>query len=552
MTQRIFRSICLVALAIFLASLSLIMGVLYDYFSKAQLNLLKTETELAAQGILAQREQYFDGLKIQGYRITWIDGDGTVLYDSDSDTAEMENHLERTEIREALEEGYGSSARYSATLMERQLYAAEQLQDGTIVRISCSQSSVLTLLLGMAQPICMIIAAALVLSLVLAHRLAKRIVKPLNELNLDVPNSNTEYEELAPLLRRIDKQQKQLRQQAQTLRCKQEEFETVTSNMQEGLVLLNWRGIVLSINNTAANLLGTTKDCIGKEILTVNRTLMIQDLLEQVNAGRPAEKKMELGDHSYQLTASPVLTGSVVTGAVLLILDVTEKEQAEQMRREFTANVSHELKTPLHTISGSAELLCSGLVSAQDIPQFVNQIHTEAQRMIRLVEDIIDLSHLDEGGRDLKFELVDLYDLAGNTMERLRSEADTAQVTMTLDGEHATISGIPHLLEEIIYNLCDNAIKYNREPGSVQIRVSRCAEGVILSVQDTGIGIPPEHQQRIFERFYRVDKSRSKAVGGTGLGLSITKHAAKIHHAKISLQSVQDVGTTISVLFPGT
>ncbi len=550
MTQRIFRSICLVALAIFLASLSLIMGVLYDYFSKAQLNLLKVETELAAQGIQLEGKNYFIGLTVQGYRITWIDADGTVLHDSDSDVAVMENHLAREEIEEALEVGYGSSARYSTTRMERQLYAAKRLADGTVVRISCSQSSVLTLLLGMAQPICIIVAVALMLSLLLAHRLARRIVKPLNELNLDHPLSNEEYDELAPLLRRIDKQQKQLHQQEHTLRCKQEEFDTVTSNMQEGLILLNWKGTILSINHMAADLLGTTRACIGKDIFTVSKNLVIQDLLEHLNAGRPAEKKLEIGDRSYQLDASPVLTGNVVTGGVLLMFDITEKEQAEQMRREFTANVSHELKTPLHTISGSAELLCSGLVAPEDVPRFTNQIYTEAQRMIRLVEDTINLSHLDEGGSDMVFETVDLYDLAERTAQQLQPAADAAQVTISLEGTHHTIPGIPQMLQGIVYNLCDNAIKYNREHGNVIIAVSHDPEGVTLSVRDTGIGIPPEHQNRIFERFYRVDKSHSKAVGGTGLGLSIVKHAAKIHHAKIAIQSVQNEGTTISIVFP--
>ncbi len=553
MTKRIFRSICLVAFAIFLACLSLIMGVLYDYFSKAQQNQLKMETELAAQGIQQQGTAYFQGLDIHGYRLTWIDRDGTVLCDSNSDATGMENHLEREEVKEAMESGYGLSDRYSTTLTDRQLYAAKRLDDGTVVRISCRQSTVLTLLLGMAQPICIIIAVALGLSLLLAHRLSRRIVQPLNQLNLDQPLSNAEYyDELMPLLLRITSQQKQLHKQEHILNRQREEFETVTRNMREGLVLLNWRGTILSINHTAAALFGTTRDCIGKDILTVNRTLSIQDLLENVTAGRPAEKKLVIGDSSYQVDASPILTGNVVTGAVLLLFDITEKEQAEQMRREFTANVSHELRTPLHTISGSAELLCSGLVSPEDVPRFTTQIYTEAQRMIQLVEDTINLSHLDEGSSEMEFEPVDLYAVAETTVESLRSAADAAGVTMTLEGESTTIPGIPQLLRGIAYNLCENAIKYNREQGSVHIRISRTAEGVEFSVRDTGIGIPPEHQNRIFERFYRVDKSRSKAVGGTGLGLSIVKHAAKIHRAKINVQSVQNEGTTIAVVFPAS
>jgi two-component system phosphate regulon sensor histidine kinase PhoR len=455
-TKRIFRSICIVAISVFLASVVLFMGVLYEYFSNVQRNQLKMQTELAAQGVADEGLAYFEGLNISNYRITWIDTDGTVIYDSKSDSTEMENHLQREEIKQALAEGIGESSRYSVTLMERSLYCAKRLNDGTVLRLSIAQNTILTLILGMAQPICMIFVIALILSLVLANRLSKKIVKPLNELNLDEPMKNEGYDELTPLLRRLESQQRQIRIQSLELEQRQKEF----------------------------------------------------------------------------------------------LLDVTEKEKSEQMRREFTANVSHELKTPLHTISGCAELLSNGMVKQEDITEFSTRIYTEAQRMIRLVEDIIRLSHLDEGATDLKREEVDLYALADDTIQILSQEADEAKIQMHLEGENAVVYGIPQLLQGIIYNLCDNAIKYNREGGSVTVSVKNEEHQVQLSVVDTGIGIPAEHQERIFERFYRVDKSHSKEIGGTGLGLSIVKHAARLHDASIKVHSVVDGGTTIVVSFP--
>ena len=550
MTKRIFRSICFVALGVFLASLVLFMCVLYNYFSGLQRSQLKIQTELAAQGVSDGGMGYLEKLNAKDYRITWIDTDGVVLYDSKTDTAGMENHLEREEIKSAFENGVGESTRYSSTLMERSLYFAERLPDGTVLRLSVTQNTLLRLTLGMLQPICFILAVAVVLSLVLASRLSKKIVKPLNELNLDEPLKNEDYEELSPLLRRIDAQQTQIKQQSDELKQKQLEFETVTNGMKEGIVLLSGKGRILSINRAALKLFGADGSCVGEDILSVNRNLELAELLRKSEDGKYAERVTELGDGKYQLDASPVISDGKISGIVLLLLDVTEKEKTEQMRREFTANVSHELKTPLQTISGCAELLANGIVKQEDIQKFGSQICTEAQRMIRLVDDIIKLSHLDEGATDMQRENVDLYALAESTLRSLRPEAEAAKVSLSLSGESAKIYGIPQLLSGIIFNLCDNAIKYNRENGMVSVEIKDEDNKAVLSVADNGIGIPAEHQERIFERFYRVDKSHSKEIGGTGLGLSIVKHAAKLHDAVIELHSVVDGGTTVKVTFP--
>jgi two-component system phosphate regulon sensor histidine kinase PhoR len=420
---------------VFVASIGLFMGVLYEHFSNVQRSQLQMQTALAAQGAAHEGMAYFEGLDIGDCRITWIDGDGTVLYDSESDTAEMENHLEREEIQQALAQGTGESSRRSETVMERAFYCAQRLPDGTVLRLAMAQHTMLTLFLGMLQPICMIFALALALALLLAYRLSKNIVQPLNELNLDEPLSNTGYEEIRPLLSRLALQQNKIREN-------------------------------------------------------------------------------------------------------------------EQMRREFTANVSHELKTPLQTISGSAELLANGVVRPEDVPRFSRQIYDQSRRMTQLVEDIIKLSHLDEGAEDMRRTEVDLFALASETVESLRPAAEAAQVTLSLTGSPSRLQGIDQLLSGIVYNLVDNAIKYNCSGGSVAVTVQAGPETVMLQVADTGIGIPAAYQERIFERFFRVDKSHSRDIGGTGLGLSIVKHAARLHNAAIDLQSEENEGTTITVTFP--
>ena len=550
MTKRIFRSICLVAVAVFLACLMLILGVLYSYFTDSQQSQLRSQTALAAQGIANEGMAFLEGLEPRDYRITWIAPDGSVLYDSQSSPSEMENHLQREEIMEALAEGHGESIRYSTTLTERRLYSARLLPDGSVVRLSSAHASVVLLVLGMLQPFLLVAVIAVALSLILAHRLSRRIVGPLNQLNLDDPLSNTEYSEIQPLLTRMASQQRQLKAQTQELQRRQDEFYAATEPMNEGLILLNNKGNILSINPAAARLLNTDQRCLGKNLLTVNRSLEMQELLLRARNGQRAETQLTLGSGLYQLDASPVFSEGLVTGAALLIFDVTEKARAEQMRREFTANVSHELKTPLHSISGCAELLQRGLVKPEDQRQFSAQIYTEAQRMIRLVEDIIHLSHLDEGGGDPARESVDLYTVAGDCLDRLRPEAEKQNISLCLEGGSAVLETVAPLLQGMVFNLCDNAVKYNRPGGRVTVTIRNEPGSVILTVADTGIGIPPEHRERIFERFYRVDKSHSKAVGGTGLGLSIVKHAARQLGAKIDLQSVPGEGTSITLHFP--
>lgn len=550
MTKRIFRSICLVALSVFLASLVLILGFLYGYFNEVQHDQLKMQTDLAAQGVSHEGLAYFDGLDTGSYRITLIDENGDVLYDSKTESSSMENHLEREEVQEALASGYGESERFSSTLLEKSLYSAEKLPDGSILRLSMVQNSVFTLILGMLQPVCVVIVIALILSLALASRLSKKIVQPLNDMNLDDPLSNEGYDELSPLLLRLHSQQKQLKRQSNELRKRQDEFTAITDSMSEGLMLLNPKCTILSINNAAVSLLDTDNFCVGKNILTVNRNLALQEMLSEAVGGTQSRKIIDIHDGHYQVNASPVMSGNIVSGIALLIFDVTEKENSEQMRREFTANVSHELRTPLHSISGYAELLKNGMVKSGDVTPVATKIYDEAQRMVRLVEDIINLSHLDEGAEDMAKEDVNLYDVVNSTIGSLAPESESAGVTIDFAGEPITVRGIPQLLSGIVYNLCDNAIKYNREGGKVSVSLKEEDGEAVLTVADTGIGIPAEHQQRIFERFYRVDKSHSKEVGGTGLGLSIVKHAAKIHDAKIKLNSVPEQGTTITVTFP--
>lgn len=551
MTKRIFRSICFAVLAVFAVSLAVIMGVLYRYFTDVQLSQLRTETKLCADIAEAGDTSGFADLPDKNLRVTWIMPDGTVSYDSEYQSEVLENHLAREEVKEALESGHGESTRYSSTLTKRSIYCAERLDDGSVIRLCLAHNSVVTLMLGMLPQILLVCVAAALLALFLAGRLSKNIVKPLNCLNLDDPLSNEGYDELAPLLRRIDSQQTQLRYQEEQLSHKRDELEAVTGSMNEGLVLLNKQWMVISINSAAAKLFGADRtSSVGKDILTLNRSVELQKLLEKASGGERAEIILPLRGGEYQLDVSPVVTDGNVAGIALLMFDVTDKMRSEQMRREFTANVSHELKTPLHSISGYAELIACGMAKEEDVRPFAEKIYAEARRLIQLVEDIIRLSQLDEGAEEMKRENADLYAVASETVAGLEGEADKAGVTVSLEGESAVISCIPRLVGGIVYNLCDNAIKYNRRGGTVTVKVERTEEGAVLTVSDTGIGIPEEDQARIFERFYRVDKSRSNEVGGTGLGLSIVKHAAMINGAKVGLESKVGEGTAVTVTFP--
>lgn len=546
MTKRIFKAVCIASLSVFLVTMLLVLGVLYNYFSSVQRNQLKAETYLASQGVSQSGSSFFEGLNTDQYRITWIATDGTVLYDSSSDSLSMENHLEREEIREALETGHGESTRYSSTLTERSLYCAHRLNDGSVIRLSVSHESVILLLIGMIQPILIIIVVAATLSFILANRLSKRIVEPLNRLNLDNPMENKDYDELSPLLLRLSNQQIQLKQQEAVLQQKQNELNTIIGNMQEGMVLLDKSCKVISINNSAKRLLDAGHAHSGDSLLTVSRNPELNNAVEKAMAGQNTDVRTTLHRKIIQISAAPISSGDEISGTAIVFFDITQQEKAEQQRREFTANVSHELKTPLHTISGYSELIKCGLAAPEDVKPFAGKIYGETQRLISLVEDIISLSHLDEGGKDLTFTNVDLYQSANLVVESLKTLASTNGIQISLTGESSVISGVPELVRGIIYNLCDNAIKYNRAGGSVTVNVHDSS----LTVKDTGIGIPEEHLDRIFERFYRVDKSHSKEVGGTGLGLSIVKHAALIHKAEITVDSKVGEGTSITVKFP--
>lgn len=549
MNKRIFRGISLTALAVLLLSMVVIFGALYGYFDNVQASRLRTETALAAQGVRLSGRAYFEDLEPGDYRLTWVAEDGRVLADTESDPTTMENHASRQEIAQALKNGYGESRRYSDTRMEKTLYYALRLEDGSVVRLSVATSTVLNLVLGMAQPICLVLAGALVMSLILAGRISKKIVAPLNALDLEHPLDNEGYDELSPLLRRLDVQQQQIRSRTAELKRRQADFAAVTDSMGEGLVLLGREDAVLSINPAACRLLECTATT-GRDILEVNRSPELRSVLAQVHEGRRAEELISIRGGRYRLEGTPVESSGGVRGVVLLFQDVTEREQAERIRREFTANVSHELKTPLHAISGYAELLSAGMVKPEDMPRFAGNIYTEAQRLILLVEDIIRLSQLDEGAAGMGREQVNLAQLVRETVHSLDSVAAEAQVTVETELENVSVNGIEQLLSGVVYNLTDNAIKYNHPGGTVTIRLRERGEQAILQVADTGVGIPEESRERIFERFYRVDKSRSKEVGGTGLGLSIVKHAVMIHRGTIHVDSTLGKGTTITVTLP--
>ena len=551
MTKRIFRFFVSALLAVLLAAASLIIGVVYTYFTRVQFNQLRVETALAAHAVANEGLEYFDKLDgTMDCRITWIARDGTVLYDNRSDSDTMVNHLAREEVAEALESGYGESIRHSDTLMQQYVYAAEQLPDGTILRLSSTRQSVLQLLVSNLWPILLILITAAALSFWLANRLAREIVRPLNTLVLDAPMENRTYPEIQPLLQRLENQQAQLRQQSRELAQHEKEFHTATKALPEGLVLLSPAGTILSINPAACELLDVTSSCVGADFSVANRDPEIAALTETAFTGQKAERTIMLHGGTYMAAARPVRTEGQLSGVVLLLLDLTQKQKAEVLRREFTANVSHELKTPLHSISGYAELLKSGLVQPADQISFYEKIYTEAQRLIALVEDILRLSRLDEGAADMNWGPTDLYTTLTSTARELSGPAELAGVELTISGQSAILSGIPQLHSAIVFNLLDNAIKYNHRGGHVSATLEDQEDRVILTVSDTGMGIPPQHHDRIFERFYRVDKSHSKAVGGTGLGLSIVKHALQILHADLTLSSIPDQGTTIQITFP--
>ena len=549
MTKRIFRATLLVGVAVLIASLTLVMGALYSYFGRVQESQLRDELSLAAVGVEQNGMDYLRKLESDQYRITWLCADGAVLYDTRADAESMENHAQRQEVQQALATGEGESSRYSATLLQKTVYYAKRLPDGTVLRLSAIRVTTGVLVLNMLQPILLVLAVALILSGVLASRLARRITEPLNRLDLEHPLENDTYEELAPLLRRMEHQRRQIDRQMDELRRRSEEFEQITGSMSEGLVLLDEAGVILSINPAARRLLDAAENCVGQDLLTVDRDVALSDALRQAAEQGHSEFRGQRNGREYQFDVTRIQSEGRTAGTVLLVFDVTERAFAERNRREFTANVSHELKTPLQGIIGSAELLENGLVKQEDVPRFIGHIRSEAQRLVTLIGDIIRLSQLDEG-EPMPAEPVELLALAREAAESLQSAAAARNVTITVEGEPVELTGVRRLLYEIVFNLCDNAIKYNTDGGRVQVTVTKENETAAVTVRDTGIGIPPDQQDRVFERFYRVDKSHSKASGGTGLGLSIVKHAVQYHHGAIHLQSEVGKGTAIRVTFP--
>ena len=549
MTKRIFRATLLVGVAVLIASLTLVMGALYSYFGRVQESQLRDELSLAVVGVEQNGTDYLKQLRSDQYRITWLRADGAVLYDTQADAESMENHAQRQEVQQALTTGEGESSRYSDTLLQKTVYYAKRLPDGTVLRLSAIRVTTGVLVLNMLQPILLVLAAALILSGVLASRLARRITEPLNRLDLEHPLENDTYEELAPLLRRMEHQRRQIDRQMDELRRRSEEFEQITGSMNEGLVLLDEAGVILSINPAARRLLDAAENCVGQDLLTVDRDVALSDALRQAAEQGHGEFRGQRNGREYQFDVTRIQSEGRTAGTVLLVFDVTERAFAERNRREFTANVSHELKTPLQGIIGSAELLENGLVKQEDVPRFIGHIRSEAQRLVTLIGDIIRLSQLDEG-EPMPAEPVELLALAREAAESLQSAAAARNVTVTVEGEPVALTGVRRLLYEIVFNLCDNAIKYNTDGGRVQVTVTKENETAAVTVRDTGIGIPPDQQDRVFERFYRVDKSHSKASGGTGLGLSIVKHAVQYHHGAIHLQSEVGKGTEIRVTFP--
>ena len=544
MTSKIFRSTVFVAVAVLLCSLGIVMGVLYNHFTGVQVEQLKDELSLAVTGTEQYGNAFLENVEADRFRVTWIDKDGTVLFDTQVDQTAMENHADREEIQEAFETGSGSAVRNSSTLTEQTYYEARRLSDGTVLRISANQASAWALMMDLLWPIILIAVLAIGLSALLARRMAKNIVEPLNKLNLEQPLSNDTYEELSPLLRRINQQNLQINAQMRKLQRKTDEFIQITSHMQEGLVVLDKETHIRSINSAAMKIFRAEETCVGSSFFQVNRSNALRQVLNDALDRGHGSAVLELEGRAYRFDMSSIQSDGNLLGAVILAVDVTEAQNVEQMRREFSANVSHELKTPLQGIIGSAELLESGLAKPEDQPRFIGHIRKEASRLVNLIEDIIRLSQLDEGV-ELPAEQVDILALAEDVKEILAPSATEKQVSISVSGAGFIVMGVRRMLQEIIYNLCDNAIKYNVPGGSVTIH----AENNRLVVSDTGIGIPAEHKDRIFERFYRVDKSHSKASGGTGLGLSIVKHAVAYHKAEITLESTPGKGTAITIQF---
>lgn len=553
MTKKIFQSTITVVITMLLLSFLLITGVLYQHFEQMQLNQMQSMATFVMQGAEEDGVDYFKDLKETEVRVTWIAADGTVLYDNCYDAAKMENHRNRQEVQEALTAESGISIRRSSTLSEHTIYYAKKMPDGSVMRLATAQSSVWFLIGGLLSPVLFIFLAACVLAGVLSYRVSKKIVRPLSEIDLKHPEQVDTYEELSPFLQRIAMQNQEIDAQMAEIRKQQQEFSMITENMSEGLLVVDRSYQLLSYNKSAVRIFGISNPAAVKNVLAVNRSQEFREAVENAWKGRHTQQRLQMGERIYQVIANAVSDPEDtedLLGAVILVLDVTEREEQEKYRREFTANVSHELKTPLTSISGIAEIMKNGIVRQEDIPHFAGKIYDESQRLITLIGDIIRLSQLDENEVPLEREQVDMLELARDVVDSLQSVAQQNGILLAVHGTHGVVYGVRRVLHEMLYNLCDNAVKYNRAGGRVWVSVTAEKQTVSVSVRDTGIGIPDAQQSRVFERFYRVDKSHSKAVGGTGLGLSIVKHGAVLHHAEITLHSELEKGTEIILKFP--
>lgn len=548
MSGKIYKSIIFAVGIILTASVALIMGILYEFFESRLQKDLCDKALYISYALESGGADYLCNFDKNDERITLIAADGRVIYDTKADPSALESHADRAEVIEAKKSGSGSSTRYSSTLMEKTVYYAKKLDNGDILRVSATEYTVLALFLGILQPVLAIIAAALIVSFIISDKVAKKIVAPINELNLEQPERNDTYEELTPLLSKLSSQRRIIDAQIKSAANKQEEFKLITENMSEGFLVIDRDTSVLTYNSSALKLLGITSEVKGS-VLKLNRTKEFREAVTAALAGEKSENEMTVSCRSYRLIASPVYENEKVIGAVIIILDNTESVERERLRREFTSNVSHELKTPLTSISGFAEVLKSGGVPQETALDFAGSIYDEAQRLITLVGDIIKISELDEGTVKFEKENVDIYEISQSISERLKAEAAKHKIKVTVSGDSAYVFGVKRILEEMIYNLADNAIKYNKEGGTVDINVLSKDDRVLLSVKDTGIGIPPSSLDRVFERFYRVDKSRSRQIGGTGLGLSIVKHGAIYHGARLSIDSTEGEGTAVTIEF---
>ena len=539
--------VCALVLAVGLAA---VMGILYRNFDGQMRKELSKEAAYLAYGVEQQGLNYLKNIKDKSARITYIDQDGTVLFDNEADVSEMKNHSDRTEFQKAEKYGAGESSRYSDTLSEKTIYYALRLKDGTVLRVSGTQDSVLALVENLIFPLCGLLCLMLILSGIMASAISKRIVKPINELDLESPKENQIYEELSPLLSKIHRQNREIQNQLELAKQQQEEFSLITENMQEGLIVIDKYTMILSANSSAWNLFHMDRVCQGESVYCLDREEEFRHAIEQVLSGEHTELVLKLNGSDIQLIANPVIRDKKTEGAVVLLVNVTEKLERESLRREFSANVSHELKTPLTSISGFAEIMQGGLVKCEDIPQFAGRIYKESQRLLQLVEDVIQISQLDEEKTSYTWEPVDVYQVCKNAFESLKEKAKRLNVHLYICGEYMKMEAVRTLLEEAVYNVCDNAIKYNRNDGSVSVFLTQTAQEIQIVVKDTGVGIPKEDQDRVFERFYRVDKSHSKEIGGTGLGLSIVKHAVGALKGSVILRSEEGNGTEICMKFP--